>query len=191
MNGTLAGIFQNMKSVQLEKSKKVEMQYFHDKRGEPPREKGRIFERWVRFFRPMLNGKSDMIDPDILKRLLQRPVVRALGTEPRKEEVATAIKAMGKAIAEGPDDLPVELWELELTTRSDHPARASPTYHPHLVRGESPTALERQSHLYTPQKDGNVERGNYRGISLVSHTGKVILKVVARRLTLWPSKAYS
>ena len=33
------------------------------------------------------------------------------------------------------------------------------------------------------QKGDKMECGNYRGISLVSHAGKVLLKVVARRLS--------
>ena len=65
--------------------------------------------RWVRFFRSLLNAKSDMLDPDIPKRLPQHPVVSALGIEPTEEEIATAMKAMANAKAVGPDGLPAEL----------------------------------------------------------------------------------
>ena len=66
-------------------------------------DKGRIFERWLRFFRSLLNAKSDMLDPDIPKRLPQQPVESALGIEPTKEEIATAIKAITNAKSVGPD----------------------------------------------------------------------------------------
>ena len=74
--------FQNIKSVQLEETKKVESQCVRDEGGRVLRDKGRIRERWVRFFRSLLNSKSDMLDPDIPKRLPQQPVASALGIEP-------------------------------------------------------------------------------------------------------------
>ena len=77
-------------------------------------DKGRIRERWVRFFRSLLNAKFDMLGPDIPKRLPQQPVVSALGIEPTKEEIATAMKAMVNAKAVGPDALLAELLKLGL-----------------------------------------------------------------------------
>ena len=78
------------------------------------RDKGRIRERWVRFFRSLLKSKSDMLDPDIPKRLPQHPAANALGIEPTEEGIATAMKAMANAKAVGPDDLPAELLEFGL-----------------------------------------------------------------------------
>ena len=37
-------------------------------------------------------------------------------------------------------------------------------------------------HHGTPQKKDWTEYGNYRGISLVAHAGKIVLKIIARRL---------
>ena len=106
--------FENIKSVQLEETKKVESQCVRDEKGRLLRDKGRIRERWVRFFRSLLNSKSDMLDPGIPKRLLQHPVTSAVGIEPTKEEIVTAMKAMANAKAVGPDGLPAELLKLEL-----------------------------------------------------------------------------
>ena len=75
------GFFQNIKALQVEETKKVESQCVRDEEGRLLREKGRICERWVRFFRSLLNSKSDMLDPDIPKRLPQQPVASALGIE--------------------------------------------------------------------------------------------------------------
>ena len=88
--------FQNIKSVQAEETKKVESQYVRDEEGRLLRDNGRIRERWVRFFRSLLNAESDILDLDIPKKLLQQPVAIALGTEPTEKEVATAMKAMEK-----------------------------------------------------------------------------------------------
>ena len=68
----------------------------------------------MQFSRSLLNFKSDMLDPDIRKRLPQQPVASALGIEPTEEEFATAMKAMANARAVGPDALPAELLKLGL-----------------------------------------------------------------------------
>ena len=113
--GDQHGFFQNIKSVQLEETKKVESQCIRDEEGRLLlRDKGRIRERWVRFFRSLLNSKSDMLDADTPKRLPQHPVASALGTEPTEEDIATAMKAMSNAKAVGPDGLPAELLKLGL-----------------------------------------------------------------------------
>ena len=97
--------------MQLEETKKVESQCVHDEEGRLLRDKGRIRERWVRFFRSLLNSKSDMLDPDIPKRLPQHSVASALGIEPT-EEITSAMQAMANAKAVGPDGLPAELVKL-------------------------------------------------------------------------------
>ena len=58
--GDQHGFFQNIKSVQLEETKRVESQCIRDEGGRLLRDKGPIRERWVRFFRSLLNSKSDM-----------------------------------------------------------------------------------------------------------------------------------
>ena len=105
----------------------------------------------MRFFRSLLNAKSNMLDPDIPKRLPQQPVASALGIEPTEEEIATAMKAMANTKAVGPGRLPATA-ETRTSTRPDHPAAAPPTHLPHLARGESPTAVERRDHYLTPQE---------------------------------------
>ena len=83
--GISTDIFQNIKSVQLKETKKVESQCVRDEEGTLLRDKGRIHKRWVSFFRSLLNSKSDMLDADIPKRLPQHPVASALEIEPTEE----------------------------------------------------------------------------------------------------------
>ena len=80
--GDQHGFFQNIKSMQLEETKKVESQCVRDEEGRLLRDKGRIRERWVRFFRSLLNSKSDMLDPHTPKRMPQDPVASASGLSP-------------------------------------------------------------------------------------------------------------
>ena len=81
--GDQHGLFQNIKSVQREETKKVESQCVLDEEGKLLRDKGRIHERWVRFFRSLLNSKSDTLDPDIPKRLSRVPS----GSSPRRRRL--------------------------------------------------------------------------------------------------------
>ena len=112
--GDQHGFSQNIKSMQPEETKKVESQCVRDEEERLLRDKGRIRERWVRFFRSLLNSKSDMLDANIPKRLPRHPVTSALRIEPTEEEIATAMKAMVNAKAVGPDDFPAELLKLRL-----------------------------------------------------------------------------
>ena len=148
--GDQHGFFQNIKSVQLEETKKVESQCVRDEGGRLLRDKGRIRERWVRFFRSLLNSKSDVLDPDIPKRLPQhreRPRDRAHGGGDCHSD-----EGNGKQEISGAGRTSRGTAEIRTSTRPNHPAGVPPTHHPHLARGESPTAVERRGHYRTPQE---------------------------------------
>ena len=95
----------------------------------------------MRFFRSLLNSKSDMLDPDIPKRLPQQPVVsprdRAHGGGDCHSD-----EGNGKRESSGAGRASRRTAETRTSTRPDHPAGVPPTHHPHLARGESPTAVE-------------------------------------------------
>ena len=178
--------FQNIKSVQLEETKKVGSQCVRDEGGRLLRDKGRIRKRWVRFFRSLLNSKSDMLDPDIPKRLPQQPVASVLGIEPSdEEEIATAMKAMANEKAVGPDGLPAKLLKLGL--QQDRTILLEFHRLTTLIWREGKVPQQWKDAVITVlhKKGDKTECGNYRGISLVSHAGKVLLKVAARRLSAY------
>ena len=76
--------------------------------------------------------------------------------------------------------------ETRTSRRPDHPAGAPSTYYPPLAPGESLIIQWKYAVITVLHKKGNkTECGNYRGVSLVSHAGKVLLKVVARRLSAY------
>ena len=177
--------FQNIKSVQLEETKKVESQCVRDEEERLLRNKGLMRERWVRFFRSLLNAKSDMLDPDMPKRLPLYPVASALGIEPTGEENAIAMKAMANAKAVGPDGLPAELLKLEL--QQDRTILLEFHRLTTLIWREGKVPQQWKDAVITVlhTKGDVTECGNYRGISIVSHAGKVPLKVVARRLSAY------
>ena len=139
----------------------------------------------MRFFRSLLNVKSDMLDPDIPKRLPQHPVASALEIEPTEDEIDTAMKAMRNANAVGPDDLPTELLKFKL--QQDQTILLELHRFTTLTWREGKVPQQWKGAVITilHKKGDKTECGNYRGISLVSHAGKVLLKVATRRLSAY------
>ena len=178
-------VVQNTKSVQLEETKKDKSQRVRDEEGRLLRDKGRIRERWVLFFRSLVIAKSDMLDPDIPKRLPENPVVSALGIEPTEKEIATAMKAIANAKAVGTAGLPAELLKLGL--QQDRTILLELYRLTTLIWREGKVSQQWKDAVITllHKKGDKTECGNYRGISLVLHAGKVLLKVVARRLNAY------
>ena len=183
--GDQHGFFQNMKSAQLEKTKKVESQCLRDEKRKLLREKRRIRERWVRFSRSRLNAKPYMLDSDIPKRLPQHLVASALGIEHTGEDTATAMKTMANAKAVGPDGFPAELLKRGL--QQDQTILLKLHQLITLIWCEGNVQQQWEDALITIlHKTGDKTKcGNYRGISIVSHVGKVLLRVVARRLSAY------
>ena len=183
--GDQHGLFQNIKSAQREETKKVESQCVLDEEGKLLRDKGRIHERWVRFFRSLLNSKSDMLDPDIPKRLPQYPVASTLRIESTEEEIATAMKAMANAKAVGPYGFRAEL--LKLGFQQDRTILLELHRLTTFIWREGKVPQQWKDAVITVlhKKGDKTECGNYRGILLVSRASKVLLKVAARRLSAY------
>ena len=126
-----------------------------------------------------------MLDPDIPKSWPQHPVASALGMEPTEEGNATAMKAMANAKAVGPDDLPTELLKLEL--QQDRTILLELHLLNIAIWREGKVSLQWKDAIITVlhKKGDKTEYGNYRGISLVSHPGKVLPAVVTWRLNAY------
>ena len=89
--------------------------------------------------------------------------------------------ANGKAM--GPDELPAELLKLGLSDSSHEILLA---FHDIIVAvwmtGEVPQEWKDATIKVLHKKKDRTECSNYRGLSLVAHAGKVLLKIVANRL---------
>ena len=126
-----------------------------------------------------------MLDPDIPKRLPQQPVASALGIEPTVEEIATAMKAMANEKVVGPDGLPAKLLKLGL--RQDRTILLEFHRFTTLIWREGKVPQQWKNAVITVlcSKGDKTECGKCRGISRVSHADKVLLEVVARRLSAY------
>ena len=101
-------------------------------------------------------------------------------TRASMDEMTEALKGMSNWKAVGPDGLPAELLKI------DHPAFAQ-CFHDTLVDvWVTREVLERWKDAIIKvlhKKKDRAECNSYRGISLVAHAGKALLKIVVCRLS--------
>ncbi|MEP5376703.1 MAG: hypothetical protein ABJQ14_13080 [Hyphomicrobiales bacterium] len=153
------GFYKHLKStVRLEGTRARSEQLVRDEDGTLLRDKVRIREGWAGFYHKLLNTKSLKLDPTIIDLLPPRPLHVSLGDGPSMDEMTEISnwKALGQ------DRLPAKLIKLD-----------------HSVFTQWKDAIIKVLHKKKDRTDCN----NYRGISLVAHAGKVLLKIVASRLS--------
>ncbi|CAN0066575.1 unnamed protein product, partial [Sphacelaria rigidula] len=135
------------------------------------RDRGLISARWERYFSTLKNAISATIDRTIIEKIAQRPIALSLGDPPSPSETMEALRAMSNGKATGPDGIPAEIL-----------------YHFHdlvsavWTSGEVPQEWKDVTIKVLHKKLDRAQCSNYRGISLVAHTAKVLLKIVANRL---------
>ena len=99
------------------------------------------------------------------------------------QELTDAIRSLANGKAVGPDGVSLELFKITL---NDHPALRRRLLEI-VVRiwrgGEVPQQWKYFIIMVLYKKKDRTECGNYRGISLVAHAGKILLKITGRRLS--------
>ena len=99
------------------------------------------------------------------------------------QELPDAIRSLANGKAVGPDGVSFELFKITL---NGDPAlrRRLLDIVVHIWRGgEVPQQWKDAIIMVLHKKKDRTECGNYRGISLVAHAGKILLKIIARRLS--------
>ena len=126
---------------------------------------------------------SANLNRTIIKGLSQKPIALSLGDPPVVSETKNALRSMANGKAMGPDELPVELLKLGLSDSSHEILLA---FHDIIVAvwmtGEVPQEWKDATIKVLHKKKDRTECSNYRGLSLVAHAGKVLLKIVVNRL---------
>ena len=194
----LRGLYKDLKMTAGLGGRKTEgQQAIKDKNGNLLRDKG--LRRWERFFGNLLNTKSPALQPSIVEKVQQRrkapplppPGARSqigesmsLEAEPTYVETQKAVRAMTNWKAPSADSLPVELLKLDDPTGEPVVLKHLHAILVRVWRGEEilqewKDATIKVLHKKSDRSDCN----NFRGISLVSHAGKVLLKIVANRLS--------
>ena len=149
------------------------------------RDPGLVLGRSGLFFGTLFNSKSDELRLDIIEGLPQWPITNALGVEPTENELIGALTSMENAKVVGPDELPVEILKLGInqdpTVLWEFHRVIKLVWH----QREVPQRWRDAMIKVLDNKKNRTECGNYRGISLVAHAGKVLLKIVATRLSAY------
>ena len=186
----MSGLYKYLKMTADLGGRKTEgQQAIKDENGNLLRDKGDTLRRWERFFGNLLNTKSPTLQPSIAEKVQQRrkapppppPGARSqieepisLEAEPTYAETQKAVRVMANLKAPGADSLPVELLKLDDPTREPVVLKH---FHAILVRvwrgEEIPQELKNATIKVLHKKSGRSDCNNFRGISLVSHAGKV------------------
>ena len=106
-----------------------------------------------------------------------------LGVQPTIQELTHAIRSLTNGKAIGPDGVSVELFKITL---NGDPAlrRRLLDIVVRILRGnEVPQQWKYAIIMVLHKKKDRAECGNYGGISSVAHVGKMLLKIIARRLS--------
>ena len=164
-------------------------QYGKDENGVLLKDKGEILQRWTRFFITLLNTKSPTLNPAIIEEVQQRPAARTtgesapLGSAPTLEVTRRAVRGMHNWKAPGPDSLLVELLKIDEPAESIVLERFQVILVEVWNGGEVPQKWKDATIMAFYKKSDRSNCNNYRGISLRSHAGRVLLKIVANRLS--------
>ena len=179
--GDLRGWYGHLKGGwKLQGKKFGSAQYIRDENGKLLRKLDEIRARWRRYFTSLLNTTSTALNRTIIEGLSQKPTALSLGDPPVVSETKKALRSMVNGKAMGPDELPAELLKLML---SDSSHKILLAFHDIIVdvwmTGEIPQEWKDAFIKVLHKKKDRTECSNYRGLSLVAHVGKVLLKIVA------------
>ena len=184
----MRGMYKHLKrSVGLSGRQAGGQPFIQDENGVLLRNKQHILQRWASFFGILLNTKSLALNPDIAEQTIQRqatPASRRLGKAPTLEEVEWAVEGLMNWKAPGHDSLPAELLKID----DDEPVVLE-RLHAILVDvwngREIPREWKDATIKVLYKKGDRSNCNNFRGILLLSHVGKVSLKIITNRLSAY------
>jgi hypothetical protein len=143
----------------------------------------KIRERWAEYFFGLLNVSEEVTYESILEDVGQLVINKALAALPTESEVRVAVMDMQNCKAVGPDRIPAEF--LKLLIESEEALKEITKLMCRVwSRQEVPQSWKTAVIKVIFKNKGELDEcGNYRGVSLLDHTGKVLLKIVTARLT--------
>ena len=99
------------------------------------------------------------------------------------QELTDAIRSLANGKAVGPDGVPVELFKIALNGDPALRQRLLDIVVGIWTGGDVPQQWKDAIIKVLQKKKDRTECGNYRGISLVAHTGKILLKIIAQHIS--------
>jgi hypothetical protein len=151
----------------------------NNKDGELKTELSDVKERWREYVEDLYDKTGKPVEGDF--ELEEENMVESdqKGPDIMKEEIYEAIKCMKKGKAAGIDDVPAEFLKLlEGETLKKLVELCMEVY----STGIWPDDFTKSVMIPIPKKANAVECYDYRTISLISHTSKILLKIINNRI---------
>ena len=148
-------------------------------RGEPIEDTKEQLERWVEHY-SNLYSKDVPANPDLEEALPTFPEATELDQEPTEQELTDAINALATGKSPGEDNIPAEILKANQDVLQPHLYNLliqswRAMEFPHDMRNAKIVTLYKN-------KGDKGDCNNYRGISLLSITGKVFARIILKRL---------
>ena len=181
--GDMRGRYGDLKGGWKLQDKKVgSAQFIRDEVGELLGKLEEIRARWRRYFASLLSTTSVALNRTLIEGLLPKSVALSLGDPPVVNETKKALRSMANGKAMGPDELPAELLKLGLSDSSHEILLAFQGIIVAVwMTGEVPQEWKGATIRVLHKKKDRTECSNYRGLSLVAHAGKALLKIAVNR----------
>ena len=181
--GDQAGFYKHVETMNLEGKRDRSSAYVKDENGVLLRDVELMRERCVRWFHTLLNAKSPRLGPNIAEGLDQWPENLPLGVQPTMQELTDAIRSLTNGKTIEPDGVSVKLFKITLNGDPALRRRLLDIVVRIWREGEVPQQWKYAIIMELHKKNDKTECGNYRGISQVAHAGKILLTIIARRLS--------
>ena len=106
-----------------------------------------------------------------------------MGVQPTMQELTDAIRSLANGKAVGPDGVSIELFKITLNNDLALRQRLLDIVVRTWRGSEVPQRWKYAIIMVLHKKKDRTKCGNNRGISLVAHVGKILLRIIARRLS--------
>lgn len=137
-----------------------------------------VKDHWREHFEDLLNQKTT-IDEEVLNSIPQRPIYEDMADPPSLSEVCDTISAMRNNKAACPDRIPAEILKAGGVNLHQHIyVLIKKIWDLELIPSDLRDALI----VILFKKGDKADCGNYRGIFLLSTTGKIIARILFKRL---------
>ena len=147
-----------------------------DRYGNPLTTTEEQLKRWAEHFRELLNRPVPEAPPEIPPAETELPINC---DKPSKAEIKKAIKTLRNGKAAGPDEIPAEAIKADLETAT---SMLYSLFSKIWDKEEIPAQWKEGTIIKLPKKGNLSDCSNYRGIMLLSTSGKVLNRILLERM---------
>ena len=184
-NGNIQGMYEGMKKAFGPAIRKVAP--LKSKEGEAITDRSKQMERWAEHYQDLYSTES-LVSEAVIDSIPALPILEDLDLPPTEDELRKAIDSLARGKAPGNDGIPGEVFQAGKAVLLE-------PLHRLLCQcwqeGQVPQDM-RDANIITlyKNKGDRSDCNNYRGISLLSITGKMFARVILRRLQILAERVY-